>query len=68
MTKAMKYSERLLVYHTGSVEAATMGMIKLTPIFLFFFGTLLAAPAFLASPDHPSWVAPLGKNVRTLAS
>jgi len=61
MTTAFKYPERLLIYHTGTFETATMGMSKLIPVFFFIYGTLFYAPSVMFNPDSPSWAAPLGK-------
>jgi len=58
MTKQL-YPERLMVYHTKSLESATIGMIKLTPIILFAFGCLGVAPRFYFSPDYSNWFVPL---------
>ncbi|GAB7338465.1 hypothetical protein MBLNU457_4747t1 [Dothideomycetes sp. NU457] len=60
-TKApgFKYPRRLLIYHTGTFETATMGMSKLIPVFFFIYGTLGVAPMLLYSPDYSSWLAPL---------
>ncbi|GAB7338464.1 hypothetical protein MBLNU457_4747t2 [Dothideomycetes sp. NU457] len=54
-----QYPRRLLIYHTGTFETATMGMSKLIPVFFFIYGTLGVAPMLLYSPDYSSWLAPL---------
>lgn len=61
MLTGLKYPQRLLIYHTGNFETATMGMSKLIPVFFFFYGTLGVAPMVLFSPEYSSWLAPLGK-------
>lgn len=61
MLIGFKYPRRLLIYHTGNFETATMGMSKLLPVFFFFYGTLAVAPMVVFSPDYSSWLAPLSK-------
>lgn len=55
------YPERLLVYHAGTGKTVFLGCLKVTTIFIFFFFSLIVAPAHWQSADEPAWVAPLGR-------
>lgn len=53
------YPSSLLIYHAGTLQTATIGMIRISTIMFFAAGCLIGAPAIYFDPASPNWRVPL---------
>lgn len=53
------YPKSLLVYHAGTVQTATVGMIRVSTIMAFAAGCLIGAPAVYFDPTSSNWLVPV---------